>query len=231
MANGHVLYKPNSIAPIICERPNWKNCPEHKHLTNKRPNIKLDLGIEIEDNVSSVEVYSLRDYNSRGATTPQDTINIDGKVYNYNSLTDAGIAPERVREALTRPWGETGKPATKSQKENRVNFMVKEKEYYDAYDEIVNKKFGMFTSDKAKKEFYKKELKNLDDVASDAISSFWRLQSAERPEGYSYTPPRSQYDDEGEPQIESLPEYTANEKLKESWFGLLTEIQSKGGIL
>jgi hypothetical protein len=36
----HVLYTGDSIAPVICKRPDWKKCPEHNHLSEKRPNIK-----------------------------------------------------------------------------------------------------------------------------------------------------------------------------------------------
>lgn len=31
----HFLF--NGNIPVVCERPNWKNCPEHKHLTDKAP--------------------------------------------------------------------------------------------------------------------------------------------------------------------------------------------------
>lgn len=231
MANGHVLYKSSSAIPIICERPNWKNCPEHKHLSPKRPNIKMDLGIEVEDGVASVEIVSLQGYNSHGVTIPQDTITVKGKAYNYHSLTDAGVDPARVREALTRPWGETGLPATQKQKENRVAFIIAEKEYYDKYDEIVNKHFSMFTSDKKKKEYYDKELANLDSINGSAVAAFFKLQNSERPEGYSFTPARRLQDEVDEPQIESLPEYSANEKLKRSWLNLMIRVQNNGGIL
>lgn len=35
----HILYGKNDgyNSRVICERPNWKTCPEHKHLTNKMP--------------------------------------------------------------------------------------------------------------------------------------------------------------------------------------------------
>lgn len=36
----HVLYEGESLAPIICERKSWKRCPEHKHLTEERPDGK-----------------------------------------------------------------------------------------------------------------------------------------------------------------------------------------------
>jgi rRNA maturation endonuclease Nob1 len=37
----HILYKEDSIVPLICERANWKNCPEHKGFSTK-PNKKLN---------------------------------------------------------------------------------------------------------------------------------------------------------------------------------------------
>jgi hypothetical protein len=36
-----VLYKEGSRLPIVCERKDWKNCPEHKHLSEKIPSLKL----------------------------------------------------------------------------------------------------------------------------------------------------------------------------------------------
>ena len=35
----HVLYNAHSTFPItvVCERPDWKKCPEHNHLTDKMP--------------------------------------------------------------------------------------------------------------------------------------------------------------------------------------------------
>lgn len=38
----HVLYEHDSVVPVICERKDWKKCPEHKHLTDERPDIKPD---------------------------------------------------------------------------------------------------------------------------------------------------------------------------------------------
>jgi hypothetical protein len=31
--NKKLLYSSSSVTPIICERDNWKNCPDHKHLS------------------------------------------------------------------------------------------------------------------------------------------------------------------------------------------------------
>ena len=36
----HVLYEGESLVPVICERKSWKRCPEHKHLTEERPDGK-----------------------------------------------------------------------------------------------------------------------------------------------------------------------------------------------
>ena len=38
----HILYEPDSAVPVICERKSWKLCPEHKHLSEDRPEVKKD---------------------------------------------------------------------------------------------------------------------------------------------------------------------------------------------
>lgn len=35
----HILYNVNSVKPVLCERTNWKTCPEHKHLTPRKPKL------------------------------------------------------------------------------------------------------------------------------------------------------------------------------------------------
>lgn len=38
----HILYEKNNVVPVICERKDWKRCPEHKHLSEERPDVKKD---------------------------------------------------------------------------------------------------------------------------------------------------------------------------------------------
>lgn len=54
----HILYTKSDgyNARVICERPNWKTCPEHKHLTNKMPK---DFLSKNEETVSQVEASSI----------------------------------------------------------------------------------------------------------------------------------------------------------------------------
>ena len=53
--NKHVLYRYNNPAPVICERPDWRNCPEHKNLTTKRP--KANKFLDLEANIESAKKY------------------------------------------------------------------------------------------------------------------------------------------------------------------------------
>jgi hypothetical protein len=67
--DGHVLYREDSNVPVICERPDWKKCPEHKHL-NDTPSgdsgfdeglveaSSADLVDDPNDNIVSVNEYS-----------------------------------------------------------------------------------------------------------------------------------------------------------------------------
>lgn len=42
----HILYTSDSAVPIVCDRPDWRKCPEHKYLTQTKPNIKPTLHVE-----------------------------------------------------------------------------------------------------------------------------------------------------------------------------------------
>lgn len=53
----HILYNYNSQVAVRCERANWKTCPEHKHLTNKRPK-KVPVFFNPEANLKMAKKYS-----------------------------------------------------------------------------------------------------------------------------------------------------------------------------
>lgn len=63
---GWVLYEADSTVPILCERENWKTCPEHRMLTEERPNVKQqkvdvddsDIVDDPDDDIISVNEYS-----------------------------------------------------------------------------------------------------------------------------------------------------------------------------
>ena len=54
----HILYTKSDgyNTRVICERPNWKTCPEHKHLTDKMPRNFLSKNEEI---VASIEARNI----------------------------------------------------------------------------------------------------------------------------------------------------------------------------
>lgn len=59
----HILYTKSDgyNTRVICERPEWKNCPEHKHLTDKMPKDFLSKNDEI---VADIEKTSYPDEES-----------------------------------------------------------------------------------------------------------------------------------------------------------------------
>ena len=61
----HILYSHSDITPVICERDNWHSCPEHKHLSETKPNLpKEEIGLpeadftdDPDDGIVSVNEY------------------------------------------------------------------------------------------------------------------------------------------------------------------------------
>lgn len=65
----HILYEPDSAVPVICERKNWKSCPEHKHLSTVKPDVKTDAfftQVELEPFIDDPndDIISIAEYGS-----------------------------------------------------------------------------------------------------------------------------------------------------------------------
>lgn len=70
----HVLYNRDSVVAVVCERKDWKRCPEHKHLSIERPDVEefnvvvddSDFADDPDDDITSVneyhEVWNDKDY-------------------------------------------------------------------------------------------------------------------------------------------------------------------------
>lgn len=64
--NSHVLYANDSVVPIFCEREDWRSCPEHRGLSEKRPDVKkshvgVDDSVMVDDpddDIVSVNEYA-----------------------------------------------------------------------------------------------------------------------------------------------------------------------------
>lgn len=108
MANSgfHVLYNENSIVPVICKRNDWKSCPEHRGLSDKRPNIKPEWmnkkelkrrNVEIQDD----NVVTLNQYNSGFSV---QSIVEEAESRKGSELTDA----ETQVAAVIGQWYEDG---------------------------------------------------------------------------------------------------------------------------
>ena len=103
-----VLYNANGH-PVVCERPNWKKCPEHKGLTDKVPkNVKATL----EDRSKPPFVIRLEE--EEGSVTILDT---DGNLYwkqydDYGAGVGSGkisglskvFYRKRIKEAVAEAW-------------------------------------------------------------------------------------------------------------------------------
>ena len=103
-----VLYNKNGH-PVVCERPNWKKCPEHKGLTEKRP---ANMKASIEDRTKPP--FTIRLEEEEGSVTILDT---DGNLYwkQYDSY-GAGVGSgkisglskmfysKRIKKAVAEAW-------------------------------------------------------------------------------------------------------------------------------
>lgn len=96
-----VLYNKDG-GTIICERPNWKNCPEHKHLTTKRP-----AKTQFEDR--SKPPFTIRLEEEEGSVTILDT---DGNLYwkQYDSY-GAGVGSGKISGLSKMMYGKKIKKA------------------------------------------------------------------------------------------------------------------------
>ena len=62
----HVLYNVDGVVPVVCERKDWKRCPEHKHLSDVRPDVDgFDVDVDVSDFVDDPDddITSVNEYN------------------------------------------------------------------------------------------------------------------------------------------------------------------------
>lgn len=103
-----VLYNKDG-GTIICERPDWKNCPEHKHLTTKRPphnkamledRSKPPFTIRLEEEEGSVTILDTngdlywKQYDSYGAGVGS------GKISGISKM----LYGKRIKQAVAEAW-------------------------------------------------------------------------------------------------------------------------------
>ena len=103
-----ILFSENGQT-VVCERPNWKNCPEHKHMTTKAPK---QVKATLEDR--SKPPFTIRLEEEEGSVTILDT---DGNLYwkQYDSY-GAGVGSgkigglskmlygKRIKKAIAEAW-------------------------------------------------------------------------------------------------------------------------------
>lgn len=67
MPHRHILWsEAKPYGPYYCERQDWKNCPEHKHLTNKRKTLRVSINLETSDtNNDTVDLDYYNNYSEQ----------------------------------------------------------------------------------------------------------------------------------------------------------------------
>lgn len=101
----HILWESNSSIPIMCERANWKTCPQHKHLTDKQP-LVAPVALEYEE-AKNVTDYAAPKFQTVDELSDQWQLNLkrDGYVdfgdVAYR-LADDGVSlePFKIYESL-----------------------------------------------------------------------------------------------------------------------------------
>jgi hypothetical protein len=93
--NGILLYSQDSNIPIMCERDNWKRCPEHKHLSVTPPTAE-----ESDANIESIA--------KEGESLMQDDPNDD--IVSVNEYAPRDVL-DKYRVHLGDPCQQCGKNA------------------------------------------------------------------------------------------------------------------------
>ena len=85
----HILYYSESATPVICEREDWRTCPEHKHLTDKKPEIAKD-EFMVPDSV-------LKDDPNDGIVSVNEYENINVKPKFQETISEAADDEAKMR--------------------------------------------------------------------------------------------------------------------------------------
>lgn len=178
----HVLYNGTKTVPTICERPDWRNCPEHKHLSLKRPRVPQTVQIfeELDSITGSFETDDYFNYDE------VNSVSFEGKIFNKEKLVKAGFDKNKVEQAFSRPMGDSDIPPSDDAKILRIEALVHEKNFNDTYDAIVNKKFPLFTSKKDKQEYYTQSMKKLEENADILGEAYNQVMYVEQTREWSF---------------------------------------------
>lgn len=199
--NQHVLWSlVEPFGPYICKRPNWKQCPEHAHLTDKRPSLKFKVDVLVERDGSidaSTSAVSWDDYNSSDDVqvnvsasttfTDNDYVNrvysVNGVKVSAGTLEEMGHTNERIKNIFNRPTAGDKLPPNKEQIEARLAFAVEEANFYQAAQAIADKKFRFPTygNREERRDFYRTEMSKAMNAYERMRSRYQELEMLEQP--------------------------------------------------
>ena len=168
---------------VVCERTNWKTCPEHKHLSASIPS-KLDFKLTKEELNEAIESMpsdvSLEAYEDSIANDvyPDD----EDVPYMADDLLSFGVDSERVNDIFNRK-DLSGITPTEEQVKVRVKFLLAEMRVASVLKSLKDKKWGLFSSEDEKKTYYKNTLDEIISASSSLNSSWFEVRTSE-----GYTP-------------------------------------------
>jgi hypothetical protein len=201
--NFHMLWSTvEPYGPIVCKRPDWKQCPEHAHLTEKRPsvNFKVDVLVDSDGSMeATVGSVSWDEYDSASdnvkvnvipASTTATSSAYVNKIYNVNgqnvssgTLKDLGHDDKRIDAIFNRPTAGDQLPPNKEQIEARLAFAIEEANFYNAAQSIADKKFRFPTYNNRDEriDFYRGEMTKAMNSYEKLHSRYKELQMLEQP--------------------------------------------------
>lgn len=176
--------------PFMCEKPEWKKCPEHKHLSEVRPDIIMNIQIKFNSEGDiKAEVLKVEMVGSEALTNNESNIDVDivldlieaknnslrgdkvyyfkGKKYTTANIMELGVPKERIKLVFT----DSGIHFSEKQHEARVEFLLTEVEFLEQVAKIEEKVWQDETLTE-KKNFYDVELTRLRYIKDRMLNSF-----------------------------------------------------------
>jgi hypothetical protein len=156
---------------VVCKRKNWKLCPEHKHLTDKKPKLNAKAIQNIIDTIpDEVSLEAYEDSIVKG----DDWESLD---FNKEDLLLFGVAPERVEDIFNRKVN--GEEPSEEQVKARVNFLLVEKRIDAGLDSLDNKKWDENATVTQRATFYNNSMHELKSSTQALQDALWNVRTLE----------------------------------------------------
>lgn len=177
--------------PFMCEKPDWKKCSEHKHLSEVRPDIIMNVQIRFNsEGDMKAEVLSVEMVGNEALPATESKIDANllidnliesknnslrgdkvyyfkGKKYTTANIMELGVPKERIKVIFT----DSGVHFNEKQHEARVEFLLTEIEFLEQVAKIEDKVWQDETVTE-KKNFYDVELTRLRYIKDRMSNSF-----------------------------------------------------------